>query len=115
MTTNNYTQLEFFPPTFEMSMKERMETVEQKQEKYRKAQFGKIGRVEKRCADLEQDVDIIKRGLCNGQLSQDAQVDIKSAFSFETMYNDLLKRVEKLEKQAKPLEKDCYSLKWAVS
>lgn len=60
----DYIQLEFFEPSFEMCMNVRMKTVEEKCEKYRKAQFGKITRAEKRVAELEDRLAIIERGLC---------------------------------------------------
>lgn len=66
--TNNYVQLELFEPTFEMCMEVRMKTVEQKCEKYRKAQFGKITRAEKRITELEERLSIIERGLCRNEL-----------------------------------------------
>lgn len=68
--TSTYIQLEMFEPSFETCMIVRVKTVEEKVEKYRKAQFGKITNAEKRVKELEERLAIIERGLCSGKLQQ---------------------------------------------
>lgn len=63
-----YHQLEFFEASFETCMNVRMKTVEEKCEKYRKAQFGKITRAEKRITELEERLAILERGLCRNEI-----------------------------------------------
>ncbi len=58
-------QLDFFDGEHQLMLNFRMEQVEHRIDKYRKAQFGQIGTLKKRYDDLESRLAIIERGLCN--------------------------------------------------
>lgn len=60
-----YTQLMLFPPTVQEILTARVNELEEKLERQRKGQFGKIGRSEKRLKDLEERFDWIEKAICH--------------------------------------------------
>ncbi len=61
-----YTQLRLFPPTPIEVLGFRMRELEEKLERQRKGQFGKIGRNDKRLADLEERFAWMEKAICHG-------------------------------------------------
>ena len=57
-------QLRLFPETFEEKMTREFKDVKSSCERVRKSQFAKIGEQTKIISTLRDDVDIIKKGLC---------------------------------------------------
>lgn len=70
-----YVQLRLFPPTeYEILLarvNELEEKVLDKMDRQRKAQFGKIGRHDKRLADLETRFEWMERALCHSQKNEE--------------------------------------------
>ena len=62
---DQYIQLEFFPPTPTEVLLGRVLELEQKLERQRKSQFGKIGRQEKRLYDLEERFKWMEKAVCS--------------------------------------------------
>ncbi len=62
---DQYIQLEFFPATPNEILLARVVELEQKLERQRKGQFGKIGRQEKRLSDLEERFKWMEKSVCN--------------------------------------------------
>jgi hypothetical protein len=71
-----YTQLRLFPPTGEEILLARVNELEQKLERQRKGQFGKIGRNEKRLRELEERFVWIEKAICNGETVQQNTCEI---------------------------------------
>ena len=69
-------QLRFFPPTEHEILLARVNELEEKLERQRKGQFGKIGGQEKRLADLEQRFEWMERGLCRMNKEEETQCEI---------------------------------------
>lgn len=72
----SYTQLRLFPPTAEEILLARVVEIEEKLERQRKGQFGKIGRNEKRLKDLEERFGWIEKAICNGETVQQNTCEI---------------------------------------
>lgn len=62
-----YKQLRLFPPSVEEILLARVNELEQKLERQRKGQFGKIGRNEKRLRELEERFVWIEKAICQGE------------------------------------------------
>jgi hypothetical protein len=62
-----YVQLPLFELTTEEMLIAKVQQLSEKLDRQRKGQFGKIGRLEKRCNDLEERMMILERGLCLSQ------------------------------------------------
>lgn len=69
-----YIQLELFPPTQDevlfyriLGNEQKFKELEGKLDRQRKAQFGKIGSLEKKYADLEERLALIEKGICQSQ------------------------------------------------
>lgn len=72
-----YVQLELFPLTSEeilhyrlIQAEEKIKDLLRKQDSQRKAQFGKIGTLEKKYSDLSERLAIIERGICKTDLHE---------------------------------------------
>lgn len=63
-----YTQLRLFPPTQIEILSFRIKELEEKLERQRKGQFGKIGAIGKQCKELFERLEIIEKGLCLGTI-----------------------------------------------
>ncbi len=59
-----YSQLRLFPPTPEEILLARVNELEQKLERQRKAQFGKIGRNDKKLTDVDERLSWIEKWIC---------------------------------------------------
>ncbi len=59
-----YTQLRLFPLTDHEILLIRMKEVEQKLERQRKAQFGKIGRNDKKITEVHERLEWIEKWIC---------------------------------------------------
>ena len=71
-----YTQLRLFPPTPHEILLARVNELEEKLERQRKGQFGKIGRTEKQLRELEERFVWIEKAICQGEVSQQNTCEI---------------------------------------
>jgi hypothetical protein len=71
-----YTQLRLFPPTPHEILLARVNELEEKLERQRKGQFGKIGRTEKQLRELEERFVWIEKAICQGDANQQNTCEI---------------------------------------
>lgn len=64
-----YTQLVLFPPSPNEILCDKMAELEQKLDRQRKSQFAKIGELQKKYDMLYEDMEILKRGICQSKQS----------------------------------------------
>ena len=69
-----HTQLRLFPLTGEEILLARVNELEQKLERQRKGQFGKIGRTEKQLRELEERFVWIEKAICQGETVQKCEI-----------------------------------------
>ncbi len=69
-----YTQLRLFPPTDHEILLARVNELEEKLERQRKGQFGKIGRNDKRLADLEERFGWMEKAICHSETIQQCEI-----------------------------------------
>ncbi len=72
--TPTHTQLRLFPLTGEEILLARVNELEQKLERQRKGQFGKIGRTEKQLRELEERFVWIEKAICHGETVQQCEI-----------------------------------------